>query len=111
MGSDAQSGNIAGGGFVELRQSTDELRLLRDSIESLVITRNERQTSLEAQLELLTREIRALRKHVPAARSGLREQTLAEAIGEAVRSAYGSNGSNGSNGDDAGARSPKRRRR
>jgi|SRR5436309_4593609 len=97
--------NQAGGAFTDLRQSTDELRLLRDSIESLVSSRNQRQASLEAQLELLTDEIRALRRQVPAGKRGAREQTLAETIGDAVRSAIGSNG-NGSS-----ARSPKSRRR
>jgi len=95
----------AGGAFTDLRQSTDELRLLRDSIESLVSSRNQRQASLEAQLELLTDEIRALRRQVPAGKRAAREQTLAETIGDAVRSAIGSNGNGGS------TRSPKSRHR
>jgi hypothetical protein len=95
----------AGGAFNELRQSTDELRVLRDAIESLVTSRNERQASLEAQLELLTNEIRALRRQVPAGKRGAQEQTLADTIGDAVRSALKPNG--GANGSP----SPKRRRR
>src|SRR5438874_2522626 len=52
----------AGGAFAELRSSTEELRVVRDAIEGLVATRNERQAGLETQLALLTKEIRALRR-------------------------------------------------
>jgi hypothetical protein len=93
----------AGGAFAELRQSTDELRVLRDSIESLLTTRNQRQATLESQLELLTDEIRGLRRQVPMNRRGRPEHSLAETISDAVRSAIEPEG------DERGR--PKRRRR
>jgi len=91
-----------GGAFTELRESTEELRLVRDAIESLVATRNERQAGVETQLERLTKEIRLLRRQVPMATRPAAEQALAETIGDAVRSAFVSqgngNGRNGGNG-------------
>jgi len=96
----------AGGAVSELRESTDELRVLREAIESLVTSRNQRQAHLEEQLELLTHEIRALRRQVPMGRRGAHEQSLAETIGDAVRSAFVPE-----DGDEVAGRPVKRRRR
>jgi len=96
----------AGGAVSELRQSTDELRSLRDAIENLVTSRNHRQASLEEQLELLTREIRAFRRQVPMSGRGAPDQNLAETIGDAVRSAFVPE-----DGKAAPARPAKQRRR